>query len=45
MPENVTLSERLNTSAALSVTGPAIEPLVPRLPICNVPALIVVTPV
>ena len=45
MPAKVTLSVRLKTRAALSVTLPAIEPVVPPLPICRVPAVMVVPPV
>jgi hypothetical protein len=42
----VIASLRLNASAALSVTLPEPkEPLVPPLPICNVPAVMVVAPV
>jgi hypothetical protein len=36
---------RLNTSSLLSTMLPARLPVVPPLPICNVPALIVVVPV
>jgi len=36
---------RLNTSAALSTMSPVTLPVAPPLPICSVPALIVVTPV
>jgi hypothetical protein len=36
---------RLNTSAALSTILPVTLPVAPPLPICSVPALIVVTPV
>jgi len=35
----------LNVSAALSTMSPATLPAVPPLPICSVPALIVVPPV
>jgi hypothetical protein len=38
------LSERSKASALLSSTLPTIEPVVPPLPICSVPALIVVPP-
>jgi hypothetical protein len=44
-PAKVEVSLRLNTRAALSVTFPAMLPLAPPLPICSVPALIVVPPV
>ena len=44
-PPNVTLLVRLKTNAPLFVTSPAIDPVVPPLPICNVPAAIVVPPV
>ena len=44
-PAKVMLSERLKASTPLSVTLPAIEPVVPPLPTCSVPALIVVPPV
>ena len=43
-PENVPLLES-NTSVALSVTLPVIEPVAPPLPIWSVPAVIVVPPV
>ena len=45
MPAKVTLSERLKTNVPLFVTLPMIEPDVPPLPICRVPALMVVPPV
>jgi hypothetical protein len=35
---------RLNTSAALSTMSPTMLPVAPPLPICSVPALIVVMP-
>jgi hypothetical protein len=44
-PSKVSASERLKASAALLVTLPMMEPLVPPLPSCSVPALIVVPPV
>ena len=44
-PSNVTVSLRLKLSVALSTTSPSIEPVVPPLPICSVPALTVVPPV
>jgi hypothetical protein len=39
------VSLRLNASAALSTMLPATLPVVPPLPSCSVPALIVVPPV
>ena len=44
LPSKVMLSERLKIRAALSVTLPVIEPVVPPLPICRVPAAMVVPP-
>ena len=38
------LSVRLKIRAALSMTLPVIEPVVPPLPICRVPAAMVVPP-
>ena len=43
-PPKVTLSERLKASAPLSRTLPVIEPVVPPLPTCRVPAEMVVPP-
>ena len=40
----LTASVRLSTRAALLVTLPAIEPVVPPLPTCRVPAPMVVPP-
>jgi hypothetical protein len=40
----VTVSERLKASVPLSVTLPTMLPVVPPLPSCKVPALIVVPP-
>ena len=42
---NVNVSERLMAKVPLVTTSPAIDPLAPPLPSCNVPALIVVPPV
>ena len=44
-PAKVRASARLKISVPLLVTLPVIEPVVPPLPICRVPALIVVPPV
>jgi hypothetical protein len=42
----VTVSDRLKTSVSLLVTGPVPSvPLVPPLPTCSVPLVIVVVPV
>jgi hypothetical protein len=41
----VNVSERLTAKMPLLTTSPASEPLVPPLPSCKVPALIVVGPV
>jgi hypothetical protein len=43
-PAKVMLSERLKARTPLSTTLPVIEPVVPPLPICRVPALMVVPP-
>ncbi len=44
-PANVLLSKQSKTSAPLSTMLPATLPTVPPLPICRLPALIVVPPV
>src|SRR5882724_10887278 len=44
-PPTVIASERLNARVALLVMLPVIEPEVPPLPICRVPAEMVVVPV
>ena len=44
-PAKLVGSERSNTSVALSSTLPAMLPVVPPLPTCKVPALMVVPPV
>src|SRR4029079_6272838 len=44
-PPNVELSNRLNASVALLAMLPDREPVVPPLPTCSVPPLIVVPPV
>ena len=41
---NMNVSARLTAKVALLTTLPAIEPDVPPLPSCNVPALMVVAP-
>ena len=41
-PEKVRSLERLKISEALSVTSPRIDPVVPPLPICSAPPLMVV---
>jgi hypothetical protein len=43
-PPNVTASERLKARVPLSVTSPAMEPVVPPVPSCKVPAVIIVPP-
>ena len=44
LPAKVMLSERLKASTPLSRTLPMMEPVVPPLPICRVPAAMVVPP-
>ena len=44
LPAKVMLSERLKASTPLSVTLPAMEPVVPPLPSCRVPAEMTVPP-
>ena len=44
-PGNVTVSHRSKASVPLSVTLPTMTPVVPPLPSCRVPALMVVPPV
>jgi hypothetical protein len=43
-PPKVNRSERLTAKVALLTTLPRIDPLVPPLPSCKVPALMVVGP-
>jgi hypothetical protein len=43
-PAKVMLSERLKVSVPVLATLPVIEPVVPPLPICRIPALMVVPP-
>ena len=43
-PPNVNVSERLIAKTPLSTTLPAIDPLAPPLPSCNVPPVMVVPP-
>jgi hypothetical protein len=43
-PPTSSVSDRLNASAPLLTTSPAMLPVLPPLPICRVPALIVVPP-
>jgi len=44
-PPKLKVSDRLMAKMPLLITLPAIDPVVPPLPSCNVPALIVVVPV
>jgi hypothetical protein len=45
MPPKATASDRLKASVPLSLTSPTIEPELPPLPSCRVPAEMVVPPV